>query len=95
MGIDTRIEHDEITGPGPPGDIRQQPVQRLQIAAVARPCGQAEINVRPRLAEGKVILAVQADGLDPRLVGKDFSRAVALMHVEIEHQCPAQGQCLE
>ena len=33
--------------------------------------------------------------MDPAIIGEDRRRAVALMHVEIDHQCPPDAALLE
>ena len=62
--------------------------QDLQVGVVLHPVGQADVEVARDLAHGIVLLGVDGEGEQVGVVGEAIRRAVALVHVEVDHQRP-------
>ena len=71
-----------VAGPG----RGQRAVQRLEVVRVGAAVGQFDVQVAGLLAEREVLRAVQRQREHGRVVAEDRRRAVALVHVEVDHQ---------
>lgn len=65
-------------------------VERLEVFGIAAAIGQLDVEIARLFAEREVLRAVHRQREDGGVVGKDRGRAVALVHVEIDHGHPQQ-----
>jgi hypothetical protein len=60
-------------------------VQRTQVGAVFATVRQLDVKRAPLLAEGVILATVEREREDVGVVGEDRCRAIALVHIEIDH----------
>ena len=75
----------------------QRALQRRQIRPIGAAVGQIDVHIAGLFLERKVLRAVQRQREHRRVVAEDRRRAIALVHIEIDHPDPQQaaGQRLQ
>ena len=64
----------------------QSQIQSVEVGRIARAVGQTDVQIARHFAERKVLLAVDRQRKHRIVACKDAGRAVALVHVEVDHR---------
>ena len=68
-----------------PVQLNKRVVQCLQVGRIGATVGQIHVQVTGFLAKGKIVLAVQGQGENAGVLPEDAGRAVALVHIQVDH----------
>ena len=88
MDIDPGVIKGQVIGPGRQS-LAQGRGERVEIGLIAGARGQTDVEIALLLPDREIGAAMQGQGEDRRIAGKDGGGAVALMHVAIDDQGPA------
>jgi hypothetical protein len=80
-------------GPMPGPDGVQGLVQGLQIGASPQPSGRSTSRSPGTLRNGKLRSPCRESVNTGRIVGKDGGRAIALVHIQVDHQHRSSCPC--
>lgn len=90
VGVGAGQVDDEV-GAGAVEGGAETPVEAGEVGAIAAAVGKLDVEVAFRLGKREVAGAVDGEGVDAVVAGQDGGGAVALMHVAIDHQHPADA----
>ena len=85
MGIDPGLIENEV-GREIIQHTRQRVMEDGEIGGILHPVGQADVQRRARLAHREIFFGMDRQGENIRPARQQRSRAVALMHVEVEDE---------